>query len=477
MPSESVVGFLDHAQASRVLFPEQVEQLIRQPDIPQSDLNALCEYLLSRGVLTRFQAAAIREARGQELSFAGYPVIDDLGTCEGGTAYKALHPSLRTPLVLRRLRCSWLAPADNPADYVARVRAFGMLAHPNLVHLLDVGISGDEIFAIIEQPTDGADLETMATEIGGAMPGFLASEYCRAIAAAIRSMHERGGTHGEVRPSHLIVSPLTVKTSADGRQRRRPAPDAVVRLAEAGLVPLRPPAAHDPARVSPYMPPEQLDSDARTPRGDIYGLGATLYFLLTGRPPFTADAPDDLVRKIRTTDPAVLSALRPDLPTNLVNLVGKMLEKQPDRRPATMADVEAGLIEFCRAGTVPPQPVLGSTAPAAPVAYPVASAEPVEELPAEEPADAWGVGAAALAEAHASADRAPRRREMSASEKGKTRMLLVLGGLLHLTALALLIAWLTGVFDPSPVPETPDTHPTMKTDPPKKKPKDKNRPG
>ena len=65
MPSDSIAGFLDRAQASRVLFPEQVEQLIRQPDIPQSDLAALCSYLLVRGVLTQFQADAIRE-RGEE---------------------------------------------------------------------------------------------------------------------------------------------------------------------------------------------------------------------------------------------------------------------------------------------------------------------------------------------------------------------------------------------------------------------------
>ena len=120
MPSDSVVGFLDRAQANRVLFPEQVEQLIRQPDIPQSDVNSFCEYLLTRGVLTRFQATAIRDARGQELTFAGYPVIDELGPCPGGTAYKALHPSLRTPLVLRRIRAEWLVPDDTVENYLQR---------------------------------------------------------------------------------------------------------------------------------------------------------------------------------------------------------------------------------------------------------------------------------------------------------------------------------------------------------------------
>lgn len=101
MPSDSIAGFLDRAQASRVLFPEQVEQLIRQPDIPHSNLSSLCGYLLSRGVLTKYQADALREGRGHELSFAGYPVLDVIGPCRGGTAYQALHPSLRTPVCVQ----------------------------------------------------------------------------------------------------------------------------------------------------------------------------------------------------------------------------------------------------------------------------------------------------------------------------------------------------------------------------------------
>ncbi len=481
MPSESVVGFLDHAQASRVLFPEQVEQLIRQPDIPQSDLNALCEYLLSRGVLTRFQAAAILEARGGDLSFGGYPVIDELGPCPGGTAYKALHPSLRTPLVLRRIRAEWLAPADNVANYVARARAIGMVSHPNLVHLLDAGVYRDEAYVVIEQPTDAADLGTLATEIGGAMPGFLAAEYCRAVASALRAVHERGGAHGDVRPANFLVAPLTVKAGPDGRLRRRPAPEAVVRLAELGLVPARPPVATTPEAANPYLPPERLDSGTSDARGDIYGLGATLYFLLTGRPPLTGEG-SELIDRIRNLKPAPLTALRPDLPADLVELVGTMLAKQPDRRPPTAFDVDAALVKFCRAGTVPPQQVLiplataASTAPTGVVAtaLPVAHAHPVEAAPVAEEPDDWGVGQTALASAHAGADSAPRKREMSSSEKRKTRMLLVLGALLHITAISLGLAWWFGVFKPTPEPDpTQDTKPSKKDDTIKKKTKGK----
>jgi hypothetical protein len=473
MPSESVAGFFDKAQASRVLFPEQVEQLIRQPDIPHSDLSALCEYLLARGVLTRFQADAIREGRGGELSYAGYPVIDDLGPAPGGRSYKALHPSLRTPVVLRRIAAGWLAPADTVTSYVGRARSFGMIAHPHLVHLLDAGTRGDEVYVVIEQPADAADLAALAREIGGAMPGFLAAEYGRALASALRSAHERGGAHGDVRPANMLVAPLAVKAGPDGKPRRRPAPDAVIRLAELGLVPLRQPGAEG---VHPFLPPERLDNPTPDARGDIYGLGASLYFLLAGRPPFNPDDPE-LAAKIRTAPPLPLSSLRPDLPPDFVALVAKMLEKSPDARPATSYDVEAALIRFCRPGTVPPTPVavpLAVPASAVAVAHPVADAAPLaEEEQPSEPADDWGVGAnafdmTALSQPSTPAEgQAPRqrRRQITDEERSRNWMLIILGGMLHLTAILLLVLWLTGAFESTPKADpTPEPKPIKKPD-------------
>jgi hypothetical protein len=475
MPSDSIAGFLDHAQASRVLVPEQIEQLIRQPDIPQSNLSSLCQYLLSRGVLTQFQADAIREGRGQELNFAGYPVVDELGPCPGGTAYKALHPSLRTPLVLRRLRGDWLAPNDNGASFVSRARAFGMLPHPNVVPLLDAGFHRDELYVVIDQPNGGADLDSLTREVGGAMPGFLAAEYARAIASALRMVHERGGVHGDVRPANLIVGPLTVKTNPDGTERRRPAPDATVRLAELGLVPMRPAATQvlPEAAALPYLPPERVDGSAYDPRGDIYGLGATLYFLLTSRPPFTGDDPAELLNRIRSVDPPPLPGLRPDLQPEFMGLVNRMMDKVPDRRPPTAYDIETALTKFCRAGTVPPSAgpaPIPMAAPASGVLVPVAV---VVEAPAAEAADGWGIDPSTFATAHAAAaESAPRRREMTASDKTRTRLLFLLGGLLHLTAIGLVVAWAMGAFTKTP---DPDPAPSQKKDDTRPKSKQKSR--
>ena len=351
MPSDSIAGFLDRAQASRVLFPEQVEQLIRQPDIPQSDLASLCSYLLGRGVLTQFQADAIREGRGEDLSFGGYPVIDVIGPCPGGTAYRALHPSLRTPLVLRRLDSAAFAPTDNANAVVQRARTIGSIPHPNLLPIVDAGFHSGQAYVVLDTPADAADIASLLKEVGGAMPGFLAAEYGWAIASGLRVIHERGGWHGEVRPGLLFVGPVVTKTNSEGTTRRRPAPNATVKLTEVGLIPVRSSAnsaiaskaAWPGTEVLAFLPPERIESNVYDPRGDIYGLGASLYLLLAGRAPFSGDTPEEVANKVLTTEPPPLTAVRPDVQPELAAFVMRMLAKRPEDRPQTAFDVCEGL--------------------------------------------------------------------------------------------------------------------------------------
>lgn len=460
--SDSVAGFLDHAKANRVLFPEQVEQLIRQPDLPHANLTSLCEYLLTRGVLTRFQADAIRERRADDLSFGGYPVIDIIGPCPGGTAYRVLHPSLRTSLVLRRMRIDWLPPGDSPAGFVERAKSLGMLPHPNVVHLLDAGCYRDELYLVFDLPGDAVDLQTLTQEIGGAMPGFLAAEYGHAVASVLRLVHERGGVHGDVRPAHLLVGPLVVKTGEDGRVRRRPAPNAIVRLAELGTVPAwpGPVTANSEPTVTAYLPPERLEGRPYDPRGDIYALGATLYFLLAGRPPFPDTEPHALIEQIRSINPAPLATLRPDLPAELADLVTRMMHKVPNERPATMADVETALTPFCRASALKSETV--------PEAVAASSSLTSAAVPVAEPAEVWGVSSGAFS--MSSVETAPLRREPSPRDRRRRHLLIALGGLLHLTGIALFIAFVLGVFSSTPE-APPNTKPSTKDTVPIKKKK------
>ena len=467
MPSESVAGFLDKAKASRVLFPEQVEQLIRQPDAPQSDLAALCEYLEARGVLTRFQAEMVRAGRGHDLTFAGYPLVDEVGPCPGGTAYRGLHPSLRTPVVVRRLKADGLQPADTTGAFVARARAAASVHHPNLVPLLDAGFHQDEAYAAIEPPADASDLDALVKEIGP-MPVFLAAEYGRQVAAALRAAHERGSWHGDVRPASLVIAPMANKPAPDGTVKRRPAPNAAVKLAGLGLVPIRPPAPLPPADEAAYLPPERLDAPDYSPRGDLYGLGASLYYLLTGRPPFAGATAEEVAEKVRFAEPTPLGTLRPDLPPALVEVVTRLLAKKPADRPASAADVEAELAKF---GRPAPKPA------AARVVIPVGDEPAADAAPAADTADEWSGG---LSFSTTHADPAPPpRKPMTAKEKGKTRLLIILGLILHLTATTLCVVFfIVPMFrggDSSPNPNRPKEDPKGQNQGPVLSPRDKER--
>ena len=332
MPSESIASFLDQARANRVLQPEDLEALYRQPDVPQNNLSALCEFLQQRGVLTNYQSDAIRSGRGYELNFAGYPILEEIGPCPGGTAYRGTHPSLRTPVVIRRLRAEWFAPLDTASAYLRRAQEAAPATHPHLAHLLDAGVHRDEPFAVLE-PFDSADLETLIGDIGP-MPALLAAEFIRQAATALQVAHLRHLAHGDVRPANLRAGPLVASTrrKPDGSPIHRPAPTAAVKLFELGLVPVRPIAGDDP-----YRAPEAAGP---SPESDIFSLGGTLVFLLTAKPP---------------TAPALLPATRPDAPTAIVDLAIEMLAVEPNARP-TAAEVAARLSAILHGSVAAPAP-------------------------------------------------------------------------------------------------------------------------
>lgn len=379
MTSDSVSSFLDLARANRVLLPDLVEDLFRQNDVPQHNLASLCDFLLNRGVITAYQADLIKSGRGFELNFAGYPIMGEGPDWAGGGTFQALHPSLRTPVVIRRVRTDWLAPADNAAAYSARAQAAAPITHKHLANLLDSGAYRDELYAALD-PVDGADLDTLVRDIGP-MPAPLAASYILQAAAALQAAHEKFIAHGHVRPGVLFVSPLSPmsKTRPDGTPRMRPSSSAKLKLCDLGLTPLRPPLAEwlsdasaklDPAAGLDYLPPERVDSPtftASSPAGDIYGLGATLYFLLTGKPVFEAATNGDLLAKLRADLKFPLEALRPDAPPALTALVRGMLSKDPGKRPPASAVVDLLSALALPVKDAKPAEPAATAAPAAPV--------------------------------------------------------------------------------------------------------------
>lgn len=231
-------------------------------------------------------------------------------------------------------------------------------------------------------PLDAVPLDELVRELGP-MPGPLAAEFGRQAADALRAAHEWGRAHGDVRPGTLFVGPIRTKLYPDGASRRKPVPGAAVVLADAA------------------------SADGSAPADDLQGLGATLYYLLAGRPP--------------GLQPAPLAAVRPDLPPGFADLV----ESLSAGRSGTAAEVADALAGFAA-------PV-GSTPP--PDAGPGWAADPFPSAPGSPGRPA------------------PVRRPRTAAEKTRIGVLIAVGLVLNLAAVGLAVAWWSGALDRTP--ETP----------------------
>jgi serine/threonine protein kinase len=481
MPSDSIAGFLKQAGCHRLLFPEQIEALISQPDLPQEGLERFCQYLLERGVLTPYQAEALRSGRHEELNIAGYPVLEQLGACPGGVAYRVLHPGLRLPLILRRLRSQGMIGDESAEEFLQRAQRWGTWQHPHLVPALEVGRIDSDIYIVRELWADHADVVSLVEEFGGPMPAAVALDVLGSLAGLLHQVHSHGEVHGGICPSYLLFGPLKEKVGPDGRRYRRPTTEATIKLAELGLLPRWSNLQEHLSEVVhlAYTPPEMFADAKATPAGDIYALGASAYFLLTGRSPFSGDSAERLMEAISTGSPKPLHRRRPDLPVELVELVKKMLQRDPAARPSAeqvvqLAQAMAGqLAEAGKSSLAGSSGAQGAplsepvSAAQLPVAIPVTASNGVDQTVTDW-SDSWSHHMASAAAQPA----APRRaRGLTDEERARSRRMFFLGGLLHLTAITLLLLWLFGAFsgsrdaEPEPSPPPKKQNPNLKPRP------------
>jgi serine/threonine protein kinase len=373
MSTELMSRFLEGLHTSRLLDNDRLEELLRRPEPPQGDLDGVATFLETNGWLTRYQIAEIREGRGHALTFAGYRLLERLPDVPGGQEFKAFHPALQQAVVVRWVSPDWLAPADEPKSYIERAQKASLVTHPNAVNTLDAGFAGETAF-VVRELVDGADLGGLVNEMG-ALPVPLACAYARQAAEALQAAHERGVCHGDFAPEHMLLTPVVRKPGVNGSGRMvgvRPAPGAAVKVAELGLVPRRPPLSdlsfgqsHLLGAVA-YAAPERLTSSGPDVPGDLYSLGASLYFLLAARPPLPAKSPADALLRLQQAEPAPIETLRNDLPPELAMLIRRLLAKDPAGRPASAAEVVDTLQPYGTPGVSPLKPA------APPYAVPVA---------------------------------------------------------------------------------------------------------
>jgi serine/threonine protein kinase len=325
-----------------------------------ADSRALARELVDRNWLTAYQANQLLQGRGGELLLGPYRLLDRLG--EGGMrqVFKAYHVSMDRIVALK------IIPKDRVSNPVAvgrfyrEVRAVAKLSHPNIVIALDVSQVGQTHFLAMEY-MDGIDLAKLVHQ-SGRLPIAQACEYIRQAALGLQHAHEKGLVHRDIKPGNLIVA--------------RPHPDepAVIKILDFGLARIESESTQagrftqlgSIVGTVDYIAPEQVES-ARTAdiRADIYSLGCSLFYLLTGQSPFPGeDAVEKISARVLGDAPPVRKS-RPDVPEGLEQVVGKMLARDPAKRFQTPAEVVPALEPFSKEGTVKagtPDSVSGKTA-------------------------------------------------------------------------------------------------------------------
>jgi len=257
-----------------------------------------------------------------------YRLDERLGGGGGGQVWKAWDPELARPVAIKFVRGT--AP-DDLARFEREARAVARLAHPHIAALYEAGEEAGRPYLVLEY-VPGA---TLRARIGHdrARTVRLVRDAARAVAAA----NAAGIVHRDLKPDNLVVDPT-------GREPRICVLDfGLARPVEAGSTLS---AAGDLIGTPAYMAPEQARGDAVDARTDVYGLGATLYEVLTGRPPFRTRDLAALLARIQRYDPAPPRSIDRTIDRSLDAIVLKCLEKDPVRRYPGAAELAADLTRW-----------------------------------------------------------------------------------------------------------------------------------
>ncbi len=309
-------------------FAKLVANLDRLPDEP----TKLAAVLIRDNVLTKFQAKLLLAGRHRGFKLGSYLIRDRIGQGGTGTVYLAQHLSLRRLVALKVLAVTEITNRVAIERFSREARAAAALDHPNIVHIFDVGQQGTVHFLAMEY-IDGQTLDHLVTTTGP-LPWPRAVAYVLDAAAGLQHAHEKGFIHRDIKPSNLILADDgTVKILDMGLARSFEPADKLTELLDKGAV----------LGTADYIAPEQaMNHPDLDIRADIYSLGATLFALVTGRPPFQGSTAQKLIQHQMNAAPAI-GVLVKAFPPGLAKIVAKMLAKKPADRYRTPAEVIAAL--------------------------------------------------------------------------------------------------------------------------------------
>jgi serine/threonine-protein kinase len=338
MAKLSAANFLDYVERSSLVDEAALSKSVAEfktqhgGQLPE-DGDLLAAHLMAAGLITDWHVDKLMDKKYKGFFLGKYKLLRHIGTGGMSSVYLAEH------MLMHRQRAIKVLPKGrvNDSSYLARfhleAQATASLDHPNIVRCYDVDNDGDTHFIVMEF-IEGKDLNTVVKQ-EGPLPMELACNYIAQSAEGLAHAHGANLIHRDVKPANLLVDQK-----------------GVVKILDLGLA-----LFSDDERASltvehkenvlgtaDYLAPEQaVNSHNVDHKADIYGLGCSLYFLLTGHPPFPDGTLAQRIAKHQSQMPEDIRKERPECPRDLADICVKMMQKRPEKRYANMRDVAQAL--------------------------------------------------------------------------------------------------------------------------------------
>lgn len=354
--------FLEMVGKSRLIEPATLEKFTQKlhelhgEPLPE-DATLIAKAMVAEGLLTAWHTEKLLAGKYKGFFLGKYKLLGHIGTGGMSSVYLAEHTRMLDKRAIKVLPRTRVKDATYLARFQLEAKAIASLSHPNIVLAYDIDNEGDVHYIVMEY-VEGVDLQVLVRRDGPLAPSQAALLIAQA-ADGLQHAHQRGVVHRDVKPANLLLD-------LDGR----------VRLLDMGLALV---SAQDEESLTvmhnenvlgtaDYLAPEQaLNSHQVDHRADIYGLGCTLYYLLTGHPPFPEGTLAQRIAKHQKVMPTSIRLLRDDCPGELEGICVKMIQKEPQYRYQSAADAAEALRQF--AAHAPPAkklvPAKMGTVPAA----------------------------------------------------------------------------------------------------------------
>src|SRR5262245_16850508 len=342
-PDEYVTQFPDLADPIRVQF--EVDEALAEQFPPT----------LLRPGSSAFTVGT-NDGSGPAGGPSGYEIIEELGRGGMGVVFKARQRGLDRLVALKMIRSGEMAEPEERHRFEAEARAVARPSHPNIIQIYEAGEIGDRPYLVLEYVPGGRLADALH---GQPFPPRPAAALTATLARAIQHAHEQGIVHRDLKPANVLFpNPPTDKHRLEITDSRL----GTVKVTDFGLA--KHLGAEGMTRTGDFLgtpnfaAPEQAAGRPDVgPAADVYSLGAILYNLVTGRPPFAGATPLETLDQVRFAEPVSPSRLRPNLPRDLGTIILTCLRKEPAKRYSTAAALADDLERYLTGKSIRARPV------------------------------------------------------------------------------------------------------------------------